>query len=128
MSQTASANQAGARGNSAINWARRRARDLAPFMTLVILIVFFSLTTDSFLDLINLRNILMQVSTLAVVATGVTFVLLCGEIDLSIAAVAMMTGVISSILYGAGHLPGALAIAVGALAATALGLLNGWTT
>jgi ribose transport system permease protein len=109
-------------------WTRRRGRNLAPFATLVVLVVFFGATTESFLDLINLRNILMQVSTLAVVATGVTFVLLCGEIDLSIAAVAMMTGVISSILYGAGHLPGALAIAVGALAATALGLLNGWTT
>src|SRR5215210_4966984 len=114
MSQTASATQAGARGNSAINWARRRARDLAPFMTLVIFIVFFSPTTDSFLNIINLRNILAQVSTLAVVSTGITFVLLCGEIDLSIAAVATMTGV--------------MAVLIGALAATGLGLLNGWGT
>ena len=50
--------------------------------------VFFSLSSDSFLNIINLRNILAQVSTLAVVSTGITFVLLCGEIDLSIAAVA----------------------------------------
>ena len=81
---------------------RSRARDLAPFVTLVVLFAFFSLTTPSFLNFVNLRNILAQVSTLAVVSTGVTFVLLCGEIDLSIAAVGMMTGVVSASLFGKG--------------------------
>ena len=83
-------------------FVRGRARDLAPFVTLVALFVFFSLTTPSFLNFVNLRNILAQVSTLAVVSTGVTFVLLCGEIDLSIAAVGMMTGVVSASLFGKG--------------------------
>src|SRR6185312_15450542 len=61
-------------------------------------------------------------------STGITFVLLCGEIDLSIAAVATMTGVIAAVLYGEAGLPQLLAILVGALAATGLGLLNGWST
>jgi ribose transport system permease protein len=108
-------------------WAKR-ARKLAPLATLVALVVFFGATTDAFLDVVNLRNILMQVATLAVVATGVTFVLLCAEIDLSIAAVAMVTGVVASILYGTAHVPGLLAVAAGTLAAAAFGLLNGWTT
>lgn len=128
MSNTASTNQSLTPATAAINWARRRARDLAPFMTLVILIVFFSLTTDSFLNVINLRNVLAQVSTLAVVSTGITFVLLCGEIDLSIAAVATMTGVVAAASFGAFGLPGGVAILFGALAATGLGLLNGWGT
>lgn len=110
------------------SWVRRRARDLAPFATLVVLVVFFSVSSDSFLNLINLRNILAQVSTLAVVSTGITFVLLCGEIDLSIAAVATMTGVVAAVLFGKVGLPGPLAIVCGALAATALGILNGWST
>ncbi len=84
------------------DFIRGRARDLAPFVTLVALFIFFSLTTPSFLNFVNLRNILAQVSTLAVVSTGVTFVLLCGEIDLSIAAVGMMTGVVSASLFGKG--------------------------
>jgi ribose transport system permease protein len=109
-------------------WVRRRARDLAPFATLVLLVVFFSATTDSFLNVVNLRNILAQVATLAVVATGVTFVLLCGEIDLSIASVAMMTGVISSMLFGVAGFPDAAALFVGLLAAAALGALNGMST
>ncbi len=109
-------------------WSRRRARDLAPFITLVIMVVFFSLATDNFLNIVNLRNILGQVATLAVVSTGITFVLLCAEIDLSIAAVATMTGVVAAVLFGDMGLPGVVAVGAGALVATLLGLLNGWTT
>ena len=109
-------------------WVRQRARNLAPFATLVLLVVFFTATTDSFLNLVNLRNILAQVATLSVVATGVTFVLLCGEIDLSIASVAMMTGVVASMLFGTAHFPDALALLVGLAAATILGALNGLST
>jgi len=111
-----------------INWARRRARDLAPFVTLVVLIIFFSVATDSFLNIINLRNILAQVATLAIVSTGITFVLLCGEIDLSIAAVATMTGVVAASLFGQNGVPQGVAVLLGVLAATGLGLLNGWST
>jgi ribose transport system permease protein len=129
MSETATtADPASARAVGLATWMRRRARDLAPFITLVVLVLFFSLTTDSFLNLVNLRNILAQVATLAVVSTGITFVLLCAEIDLSIAAVAMMTGVISSTLFGVHGLPGMAAVVLAALAATGLGLLNGVTT
>ncbi len=110
------------------HWARRRARDLAPFITLVVLVIFFSVTTDSFFNVINLRNILGQIATLAIVSTGITFVLLCAEIDLSIAAVATMTGVISAVLFGEMGVPQVPAVLVGTLAATGIGLLNGWST
>ncbi len=109
-------------------WARRRARGLAPFATLVILIAFFGIATDSFFGIVNLRNILAQVATLAVVSTGVTFVLLCAEIDLSIASISMLAGVVASVLFGASGMPGPLAILLGALAGSAMGLLNGLTT
>jgi ribose transport system permease protein len=128
MSETTTAERRVARYAPLIGWARRRARNLAPFVTLVVLVVFFSVTTDSFLNVINLRNILAQIATLAVVSTGITFVLLCGEIDLSIAAVAMMTGVAAAVLYGQVGLPGGAAVLAGAAVATALGLLNGWST
>ena len=101
MTESVRLSQPSARGSMA-TWLRHRARDLAPFFTLLVLIIFFSLATDSFLRFVNLRNILAQVSTLAVVATGITFVLLCGEIDLSIAAVATMTGVVAAALFGEG--------------------------
>lgn len=115
-------------GEALLRWARRQARNLAPFATLVLMVLFFSATTDSFLNLVNLRNILAQVATLAVVSTGVTFVLLCGEIDLSIAAVAMLTGVTSSVLFGVAGLSQVVAIGGGLAAAAILGLINGFTT
>ncbi len=82
------------------SWVRRRARDLAPFATLVVLVVFFSVSSDSFLNLINLRNILAQVSTLAVVSTGITFVLLCGEIDLSMGEVRALQNSVGEVRPG----------------------------
>jgi ribose transport system permease protein len=123
-------------------FVRQRARDLAPFVTLVVLFVFFSVTTPSFLNFVNLRNILAQVSTLAVVSTGVTFVLLCAEIDLSIAAVGMMTGVVSASLFGkglrvaegvliGGHLEllgGLIAIAIALAFAISIGLISALAT
>jgi ribose transport system permease protein len=109
-------------------WIRRQGRHLAPFATLVLMVGFFTATTDSFFNFVNLRNILAQIATLAVVSTGVTFVLLCGEIDLSIAAVAMMTGVASSVLFGVAQLPQALALGVALAAATTLGFVNAFTT
>lgn len=141
MSESLSVSEPKAGGDLAY-WLRQRARDLAPFLTLVVLLIFFSVTTDSFLRVVNLRNILAQVSTLAVVSTGITFVLLCGEIDLSIAAVATMTGVVAAALFGEGlrlsenlyigggweFAGGALAVIVGGIFAAGLGLLNGWSS
>lgn len=124
MSETAAA----ATPTPVLTWIKQRARDLAPFATLVVLIVFFGVTTESFFDLVNLRNILAQVATLAVVSTGVTFVLLCAEIDLSIAAVSMMAGVVASVVFGKLGLPGPVGMLAGAAVATAIGILNGWAT
>lgn len=109
-------------------WVRYRMRDLAPFLTLIILLLFFSLTTDSFFNIVNFRNILTQVATLAVVATGTTYVLLCGEIDLSIAAVATMSGVVAATLYGVMGLPSFMAVSAALLAAMGIGAINGWST
>jgi ribose transport system permease protein len=127
MNEVAGASQQQSNARKAADWVRRRARNLAPFVTLVLMLLFFTATTDSFLNVVNLRNILAQMATLAIVSTGVTFVLLCGEIDLSIAAVAMMTGVVSSVLFGMG-LPELLAVAGGLAAAALLGSINAVTT
>ncbi len=111
-----------------LTWSKGRARELTPLLTLLVLVVGFSLTTENFLDLANLRNIFVQTATLAIASTGVTFVLLCAEIDLSIAAVATMTGVIAAYLYGSLGFPGVLAVALAAAIAAAAGFVNGAIT
>jgi ribose transport system permease protein len=81
------------RGRSAAAWVRERLRNIAPFVTLLFLVVFFSLASDSFATFGNLQNILTQISVTGMIAAGLTFVILCGEIDLSVASVANATGI-----------------------------------
>src|SRR5829696_189360 len=112
---------------SALNWASRNARLLAPLLTLICMVIFFSLVTDVFLTTQNLQNVITQIAPIAVAATGITFVLLCAEIDLSIASVASFTGVFAAwfwvgdvISLGDWGMPVAIIVAAG------VGLVNGY--
>ena len=111
----------------ALNWASRNARLLAPLVTLISMFIFFSLVTDVFLTTQNLQNIVTQIAPIAVAATGVTFVLLCAEIDLSIASVATFTGVLAAWFWvGDTVALGTWGIPAAILIAAAIGLLNGY--
>ncbi len=72
---------------------RSQMRNIAPFLTLIFLSAFFALASPSFATLDNLGNILTQVSVTGIIAVGLTFVILCAEIDLSIASIANVTGI-----------------------------------
>jgi ribose transport system permease protein len=111
----------------ALGWASRNARLLAPLLTLICMFIFFSLVTDVFLTTQNLQNIVTQIAPIAVAATGVTFVLLCAEIDLSIASVATFTGVLAAWFWVGDTVSiGNWGIPVSILIAAAIGLLNGY--
>jgi ribose transport system permease protein len=105
-------------------WSERLAA-LAPLWTLVVLGLLFGVASQgSFLRSVNLNNIMVQSSTLAILATGMTFVLLTGEIDLSIAAVMGLTGMISAKLFNSGMaepLPTIIALGCAIL----MGLISG---
>ena len=75
--------------NPLLAWAGRNARIVAPLITLVVEIIFFSFATDNFMSSTNLKNVISAVGPVAVAATGITFVLLCAEIDLSIASISV---------------------------------------
>jgi len=110
-------------------WLRLRMRNLAPFVTLLALIIFFGLASPSFATWSNVGNILTQVSVTAMIATGLTFVLLCGEIDLSVGAMANAVGIMvayftlqdSSVNIANVPLSGSAAIALAILGSLALG-------
>jgi ribose transport system permease protein len=72
---------------------RSQMRNIAPFLTLILLSAFFAIASPSFATLDNLGNILTQVSVTGIIAVGLTFVILCAEIDLSIASIANVTGI-----------------------------------
>src|SRR6187200_2452752 len=75
-------------------WVRNQLRNIAPFVTLLFLVIFFSVASPSFLTTANLFNILSQVSITGIIAVGLTFVILCAEIDLSVAAIANVAGIV----------------------------------
>src|SRR5271157_565595 len=77
------------------HWLRDQLRNIAPFITLLSLVVFFSVASPaSFLTWDNLANILTQISEMRILATRMTFVILCAEIDLSVGSVANAVGVV----------------------------------
>jgi ribose transport system permease protein len=116
-----------AAGGSLLNWASRNARLLAPLLTLICMVVFFTLATDVFLTVPNMQNIVTQIAPIAVAATGVTFVLLCAEIDLSIASVATFTGVLAAWFWVGDTVSlGNWGIPVAIIVSALIGLLNGF--
>ncbi len=113
-------------------WLRHQMRNIAPFATLLCLVVFFTLASPSFATLDNLANILTQISVTGIIAVGLTFVILCGEIDLSVAAVANATGIVVAYFTAQDTyvnianmpLPGWAAILLALVSCAALGLVN----
>jgi ribose transport system permease protein len=113
-------------------WFKSQLRNIAPFLTLLFLVIFFSAASPSFLTVGNLANILNQVSITAIIAVGLTFVILCAEIDLSVAAIANVTGIVvayftlqeSYVSIANVPLPGWVAILFALAACVALGLVN----
>lgn len=91
---------------------------------LLALLVYLSATTEGFAERENLTNIILQGSVLAIVAFGMTFVILAGELDLSVGSgVALVSVVGALVMRDTGS------VAVGVLAGVgtglALGLVNG---
>ncbi len=70
-------------------FGRWEARDIAPLVSLAVLVIFFTFAAPSFLKLGSLMLILERGSVLAIVSVGLTYVLLCGEIDLAVGNMAV---------------------------------------
>jgi ribose/xylose/arabinose/galactoside ABC-type transport system permease subunit len=69
----------------------------APIIGLLILVAVFWSMNERFLSLPNFYNILRQSSVLLIVATGLTFVILLGSIDLSVGAVVTLSALVTAI-------------------------------
>src|SRR5258708_11373092 len=67
-----------------------------PLISLVVLCAVTALLTDRFLSPLNLNNILMQSSIMAVIAMGMTFVIVGGGFDLSVGSTAALAGCVAA--------------------------------
>lgn len=111
------------------------ARDLAPLASLAVLVLFFALASPNFLKPATAVQVLKQGAALGIVAVGLTFVLLCAEIDLSVGFVALWTACLCGWLLqhwggeaGAGGLYVFLTLALPLLTSVALGAASGLLT
>src|SRR4029077_7220727 len=92
-------------------------------IALVLIVIFFSQTASNFFTPVNFNNIMIQMAGTTLLAYGVVFVLLIGEIDLSIAYVSGVCGVAVAefALPGSGHeFPAVVAIALAILIGVAI--------
>src|SRR5215470_4884585 len=95
----------------------------APALTLLVLCVATALMTDRFLSPLNLTNILVQSSIMAVIAMGMTFVIVGGGFDLSVGSTAALAGCVAAmVMLEAGIVAG---VGAGILVGAAVGLANG---
>jgi ribose transport system permease protein len=132
MSEKVGVGIATGRAAGAGRWLRGQLRNVAPFATLLFLVLFFSFASPSFVSLGNLANILTQISVTGIIAVGLTFVILCAEIDLSVASVANATGIVvafftvqdASVNINNVPLPGVLTIVIALAVCFAIGVVN----
>ncbi|HOO32401.1 MAG TPA: ABC transporter permease [Thermotogota bacterium] len=101
-------------------------RNYGMFIGFGVIFVIFSLSSEYFLDVYNLMNILVQSSLIAIIAVGQTFVILTGGIDLSVGSIVALTSVSTGLMLTSGiSIP--LAIIFGVLVGLGAGLVNGIT-
>ena len=98
--------------------------DYAPALMVLLLLVIGSITSERFLQVINIFNILQYAAEPAIIAVGMMFVVLARGIDLSVGSVMGIGNVTAAILVAAGY--GVVVSVVGAILFGAVfGLING---
>jgi erythritol transport system permease protein len=103
-------------------------------VVLVALVILFSALAPSFLTTNNLTILTKHVAIAAILAIGMTFVVLTGGIDLSVGSVAGLAGMLAGYLLTQGivfagtqhYPPVAICILISIAICLAVGLLNGW--
>lgn len=92
---------------------------------ILILAILFTILNAAFITPDNLMNIVRQASVNIIMAMGVTFVMVSGEIDMSIGGVACLSGISAALMLKSG-MNIALVIPLGLCIGLAVGFVNGF--
>jgi ribose transport system permease protein len=101
------------------------SRNAALTVVGIVMFLFFSLTTDTFLTSFNLLNTVRNISLIGIVAVGMTFLMVAGEIDVSVGSMFGFLTIILGVMVvrdGVNVWLGALIVIV---LGTMMGMLNG---
>jgi ribose transport system permease protein len=98
---------------------------LSALMTLLLLVLGFSLASPAFFSVNNVLTVLLQTSVIGLLGIGMTMVIITGGIDLSVGSVLALSGVVSGLAVKAG-VPVIPGMALGILTGAACGAFNGF--
>ncbi|GMQ61111.1 ABC transporter permease [Vallitalea maricola] len=96
------------------------------FAVLILLIIFFSVTSKAFFIPSNLFNVARQVSMLGIAAVGMAFVLLLGGIDLSIGSQITLVNIVTAWLMVNAEVHPVIACLIAIVMSVSIGFVNGW--
>jgi len=102
----------------------QHGRQFGTFIGLLGLMLILWILTPYFLTVSNLLNVLEQSSINAIIAVGMTFVIISAGIDLSVGSILAFSGVVmAGVLQGGAPIP--LALLIGLISGMLCGLVNG---
>jgi ribose transport system permease protein len=96
------------------------------YAVLLVLVIFFTVTSENFFQSSNLLNVARQVSMLGIASVGFAFVLLLGGIDLSIGSVVTLVNIVTAWLMVTASMNPILASILALIMSAAIGFANGW--
>ncbi|SEF78508.1 putative multiple sugar transport system permease protein [Eubacterium ruminantium] len=113
-------------GSEVVSLAKTNIRDYMMYIALVVIMIFFAVKTDGgFLDARNITNLINQAGYVAVMAVGMTIILIICHIDLSVGYVAGFSGAVAAILMTKYHVNEWLAILIVLVLGLVIGLYQG---
>lgn len=110
-------------------WIRVRAGELGNLpivIGLLAITIIFTMLNERFLSSVNFVNLIVQTAPLAVIAMGVTFVLIIAEVDLSVGYLSGVSAVVLARLLGEQGLPVLAAILLVLLVGALAGFFQGY--
>lgn len=95
-------------------------------LAFIVTCICIAIITPNFLTGRNILNVIRQISLNGIVAIGLTFIILQGDIDLSVGSMAALSGVIATGLCVNQNVPVLIAVFIALLVCAALGLIMGF--
>jgi ribose transport system permease protein len=92
---------------------------------LIVIVIVLSILSPHFLSYTNLSEVVVEAAVTAIIAVGMTLVIVTAGIDLSVGSVAALSGVLGAMLMVDAHIPWPLATLIAVAIGGCAGLLNG---
>jgi ribose/xylose/arabinose/galactoside ABC-type transport system permease subunit len=107
---------------------RRLLVDFRLFLILILMMVVLSFVSDRFFTLDNLTNVLWSVCLIGIMCSGAIYAPITGGIDLSVASIAALSGIVANVLMNVVGLNWVLSLALTLGFGVLIGLVNGIVT